>query len=114
MDPLEARLRSWQLRRPSATLERRLFRRATVGLRPGVLAGWLAPVAACLIFAGLILNPQSAATLSGPPQSGGMVALVSSNQSYAACLPGRFERTHNQLEAFALDGGFLSPTNLIR
>ncbi len=80
-----------------------------------MLAGWFASAAACLLFAGLILNPQSTATLSGSLPSGGLVALVLSNQSYAAYLPGSFQRTHNQLETFpkASSGGFLSPTNLI-
>ena len=80
-----------------------------------MVAGWLAPAAACLLFAGVILNPQSAATLSGSPPTGGLVALVLSNQSYAAYLPGSFQRTHNQLETFpgASSGGFFSPTNLV-
>jgi hypothetical protein len=80
-----------------------------------MVAGWLAPAAACLMFAGLILNPQSAPTLSGSTQSGGLRALILSTQSYAAYLPGSFQLTHNQLETFpkASSGGFYSPTNLI-
>lgn len=114
MDSLEAQLRFWTLRRPSAALERRLFRRAPA--RPGrtKLVGWLAPAAACLLFVGVILNPRAAAPFPGSPPSGGMLALILSNQNYAAYLPGSFERTHNQLETFAARGGFLSPTNLIQ
>ncbi len=104
-------MRSWTPRRPSVTLERRLFHRPTPEPRPVTLAAWLAPVAACLLFAGLILNPQGAATLSGSPQSRALVALILSNQSYAAYLPGSFVRTHNQLETFAASGGCQSPTN---
>ena len=117
LDPLEARLRSWTPRRPSATLERRLFARATVSPRPALLAGWLAPAAACLILAGSLLNPQNAGTLSGTSPSGGLAALALSNQSYAAYLPGSFQRTHNQLETFSKSGsdvGFVSATNLIQ
>jgi hypothetical protein len=127
LEPLEAQfrparardlsvLRCWMPRHPSAALERRLFHRATAGPRPELVAGWLAPAAACLLFAGLVLNPQGAGTLSGPPESGGMVALILSNQSYAAYLPGSFQRTHNQLETFSrtASDGFFSPTNLIR
>ena len=116
MEPWEAQLRSWTLRRPSAALKRRLFRGDAAGPRAAKLAAWLAPAAAGLLFAGLILNQQRVATLSGTPQSGGMVALILSNQSYAAYLPGSFVRTHNQLERFPKppSGGFLSPTNLLR
>jgi len=78
------------------------------------VAAWLAPAAACLLFADLILNPQSTATLSGTSASGGMLGLILSNQSYAAYLPGSFQCAHNQLETFAAFGGFLSPTNLIQ
>jgi hypothetical protein len=76
-----------------------------------MVAGWLVPAAACLLFAGLILNPQSAATLSGSPQSGGLGALILSNQGYAAYLPGSFQRTHNQLETFAACGSQQVATN---
>lgn len=105
MDPLETQLQSWKPRRPSATLERQLFRRAARRPRPALVAGWLAPAAACLLLLGSLLNPQSAATLTGDPHSGGLLALISSNQSYASYLPGSFERTHNQLEAFSQAGG---------
>ena len=105
LDPLETQLQSWKPRRPSATLERRLFRRAARGPRPALVAGWLAPAAACLLLLGSLLNPQSAATLTGDPHSGGLLALIASNQSYASYLPGSFERTHNQLEAFSQAGG---------
>jgi hypothetical protein len=115
LDPLEAQLRSWTPRRPSATLERRLFHRVIAGPCPAMLARWLAPAAVCLVFAGVILNPQSAATWSSPTQSRGLVALPLSNQNYAAYLPGSFQRKHNQLETFssASSGGFLTSTNLI-
>jgi hypothetical protein len=110
-DGLEAQLRCWRPRRPSATLERRLFRRERARPMPAMVAGWLAPTAACLMFAGLILNPQSAATLSGSTQSGGLMALILSNQSYAAYLPGSFQLTHNQLETFAACGSQQAVTN---
>jgi len=103
-------------RRPSAALERRLFPQAKPRPRPALVAGWLAPAAACLMFAGLILNPQNSRMSSGSSPSGGMVGLILSNQSYAAYLPGSFQRTHNQLEAFSrtASDSFSSETNLFR
>jgi len=114
MDVLEAQLRSWKPRRPSATLERRLFKSTRPETGMFSLAGWLAPAAACLILAISLLNPHSAGDLSDRTRPGGLVAMIASNQSYAAYLPGSFRRTHNQLESFAVRGGFLSPTNLIQ
>lgn len=111
-DALETRLRCWEPRRPSPALERRLFRRVPAGLKPVMMAGWLAPAAACLVFAGLILNQQK----PGSPPSGGLVALALSNQSYAAYLPGSFQRTHNQLETFTRAAGdsLFVATNYLR
>ena len=111
---LEAQLRSWKPRVASATLERRLFQ--PVRRSPGTAwrAGWLAPAAACLMLAISLLNPQNTADMSHRARSAGLVAMISSNQSYAAYLPGSFSRTHNQLESFAARGGFLSPTNLMQ
>jgi hypothetical protein len=115
-DTLEARLGFWKPRRPSAGLERRLFRRAAA--RPGWawLAGWLAPAAACLLFAALALNPHDTATLPGRTPSGGMLAVILSNQNYAAYLPGGFPRAHNQLERFPkpVGGSGFTFTNLAR
>jgi len=81
-----------------------------------MLAGWLAPAAAGLLFVGVILNPRAAAPFPGSSPSSGMLALIMSNQNYAAYLPGSFERTHNQLETFPKPPGddFASLTNLNR
>ena len=64
MKSLEMQLRSWELRPPSARAKRQLFSaerpardRRTWSFR------WLTPAAACLVFAGIILN---AATQSVP------------------------------------------------
>jgi len=77
-----------------------------------MVASWLAPAAACLIFAGLILSPRN----PGSPPSGALAALALSNQSYAAYLPGSFQRTHNQLETFTRAAGdsLFAATNFLR
>lgn len=102
MESLETRLRPWKPRRPRPALERRLFGRASG--RPGATlwrAGWLAPAAAGVWLAGLLVNPPGAPTFSSVASSSGWVELVLSNQSYAPYLPGSFQRAHNQLEVFA-------------
>lgn len=98
MESLEARLRSWKLRRPRPALERRLFGRASATLWR---AGWLAPAAAAAWLVGVLVTPPGAPTFSSGAGSNGWVELVLSNQNYAPYLPGSFQRAHNQLEVFA-------------
>ena len=112
-NPLETRLRSWTPRRPSAGLERRLFPRPKRAPRKAHSLSWLVPVTACLLFAGLILNPQGAANLSAPPRPGTLVALILSNQSYAAYLPGNSQRsTVNRLDTFGWTNGGSSTSSM--
>lgn len=95
MNPLEMQLRSWKPRRPSAGLERRLFPTSapTISI-PRVQ--WLAPAMACALFAVLAFNPQN-----GPlPDLQPLHAGVLSNQSYAAYLPGSFQRDQNRWDTF--------------
>jgi len=57
---------------------------------------WLAPAMACVLFATLALNPR------GPilPGSQPMMAMILSNQSFAAYLPGSFQRDQNRWDTF--------------
>jgi hypothetical protein len=84
MNSLEMQLRSWELRRPSATLERRLFH-ARSRRRPGVVLAfrWLAPAAACAFLALTVLNQQSGIS-AGPSHHDPMVAMIRSNLSTVA------------------------------
>ncbi len=110
MTELETQLRSWVPRRPSARLERRLF--AVAGSEPN-LAGsalrdpqlapvfklsWLAPMTAALVLLGILFSQHTSPAISGVANNPPMVALILSNQSAAAYLPGSFQRTKNQLQ----------------
>lgn len=111
MNELETELRSWQPRRPSAKLERRLFARqpeaavtagqasASVRDLPSFRLSWLAPGTAALLLMCLLFNPRNSATIAGSVSSGPMVALMMSNQSAATYLPGSLQREHNSLQA---------------
>ena len=111
-NPLETQLRSWTPRRPSAGLERRLFRQPKRAPRPAHSLNWLVPVTACLLFASLILNQRGAANLSDAPRSGAMVALILSNQSYASYLPGSFQRSVNRVDTFGWTNGGSSTSSM--
>ena len=79
---LEARLRCWRPRRPSATLKWRLWLALAAGV-PRLLrvAGWLAPAAACALLAMLAVDSENAAPAGGRWQPSIMAML--SNQNYA-------------------------------
>jgi len=83
MKELETKLRSWQPRRPSATLKFKLA--ATSGSwlpRAARFTGWLAPVAACVLLAVTNLNFSNfSAGISSAPMTG----MILSNETYATC-----------------------------
>jgi hypothetical protein len=86
MHLLESQLRSWQPRRPSPRLKRKLFgskdRRETAALA----LGWLVPAAACLFLALTIVN-QEPALSAGSARHEPLLGVISSNLSSTNLLP---------------------------
>ena len=125
MNDLETLLRSWALRRPSAKLKQRLFATpmvaaqtagpsaATNSQTPLLQFGWLAPAAACCLAVLAVFGPRSNSTLSRSNPAP-MVAVILSNQSYAAYLPGSFEREQNALprDTFEWTNGYSSTSSM--
>ena len=113
MNELEAQLRSWTPRRPSASLERSLFARrpGAAELPPAFRLSWLAPATAALLLAGLFLSARNS-TVIGSANTVPMVAMILSNQSAAAYLSGTLPRAENRLPAdtyqWTLRGGATS------
>ena len=105
MNELEKQLGLWTPRRPSARLECRLFAAApaaTEALLPFRVT-WLAPVTAALMLMCVLFNQHYGASLSGSGATGPMVAMILSNQSVAAYLPGSVQAERNNLPADAFD-----------
>ena len=98
----ETQLRSWQPRRPSAGLKRRIFSaRPDTPAAPAFL-GWLAPVTACALLTLLVFN----STGSLPGGSAGQEALmgmVLSNQNYAAYASDGPQMVQNRLASITFD-----------
>jgi hypothetical protein len=91
----------WTPRRPSARLERRLF---GVGAAPAEAllpfrVTWLAPVTAALMLMCVLFNQRYGPGLSASASPGPLVAMILSNQSAAAYLPGSFQAEQNNLPA---------------
>ena len=111
MNELESQLRLWAPRPPSAKLSRRLFAHhpepvtaagpspVTAAQSPAFRISWLAPATAALLLMCVLFNEHNSATLGGSPSSGPLVALILSNQSAAAWLPGSFTHEQNSVPA---------------
>ena len=98
----ETQLRSWQPRHPSAGLKRRIF-----SARPGVPAstaflGWLAPVTACALLTLLVFNPGNGLH-AGPANQGTVLAMMLSNQNYAAYASDGSQNVQNRLATVTFD-----------
>ena len=101
MNELEKLLLSWTPRRPSARLERRLFAggpAAAAALLPFRFS-WLAPATAALMLMCVLFNQRYGPAFSGSARPGPLVAMILSNQSAAAYLPGSFQGERNNLPA---------------
>jgi len=113
MDTLENRLPSWRPRRPSAKLERRLFG-PPLRLLPKTawLLGSLAPAAACLLLTLSMFNPAPA---PGSLRHEPLIAMVLSNQNYAAYASDNFRGAQNNLASVTFDwtNHAVSPSNMV-
>ncbi len=103
MTELERQLYLWRPRRPSRRLERRLCAPQAVpaeALAP-FRVNWLAPATAALALACVLFNQRYG---SGPytrDAAGPLVAMILSNQSAPAYLPGSVQAEQNNLPADA-------------
>ena len=108
MNDLEMLLNSWAPRRPSPKLRRRIFadplaRACEAHASPITPEGptlrfiWLAPAAACLLLALAIVGQRNGAPFPHPTNSMPIMAVILSNQSYAAYLPSSFQPEQNSL-----------------
>lgn len=107
MNLLENQLRSWQPRRPSPKLKRRLFGSAGSRDGNGLSLRWLAPAVACLLLALTIVNqePRLAAGFAGREP---MLGVVSSNLSYTNILPGGHPSVRNGISPASFEWTNLS------
>jgi hypothetical protein len=111
MNELEMQLRSWAPRRPAAKLKERLLAlESTAGdvdsaigsaspMEPlsGFRLSWLAPVTVSLVLAAVLFSQHTSPAISGTTSNTPMVAMILSNQSAAAYLPGTFHRAQNEI-----------------
>ena len=111
MNELEMQLRMWAPRRPSPRLKEKLFAGPAASVAqpaachapepsPAFRLSWLAPAAVALVAMCLIFNQRNSPAVAGSTNSGPLVAMMMSNQSAAAYLPGSFQRNQNRLDTF--------------
>jgi hypothetical protein len=118
MKELETHLHTWALRRPSARLKQRIFASPAAVVEssapPAFRLTWLAPATAACLMMCVLFNQHNSASLAVGGSSGPLVALILSNQSSAAYLPGSFERQHNSFaaETFESTNGSISTSSI--
>ena len=117
MIELDNQLRSWTPRRPSARVERRLFggRLAEAGpeSRGTPRLAFLVPATALMLIVCGWLNQHYSTAMAPLDDSGPLVAMILSNQSAAAYLPGSFDRQQNHLgNTFELTNDRSSPSSM--
>ena len=103
MSELETQLLGWTPRRPSRRLERRLFAAPPApaeALLPFRFR-WLAPATALLALMCVLFNQRYGANFPASVGASPMVAMILSNQSAAAYLPGSVQADQNNLPADA-------------
>jgi hypothetical protein len=101
MESLENRLRSWQPRRPSAKLERRLFgTQVRLTSKTAWLLGSLAPAVACLLLTLSMFNPGNTGNSAHHEP---LIAMILSNQNYAAYASDNFRGAENNLAAVTFE-----------
>ena len=101
MSALEKQLLLWTPRRPSAGLERRIFATAPAAAEAlhAFRFGWLAPATAALMLLCVLFNQRYGPANAGSVTPVPMVAMILSNQSAAAYLPGSVQAEQNNLPA---------------
>jgi hypothetical protein len=101
INSLETQLRSWQPRRPSPGLKRKLFAApVNATRRMAWILGSLAPVTACALLTFSTFNSGNYAGSSHPVP---VMAMVLSNQSSAAYAAGNDSESQNSLFSVTFD-----------
>lgn len=111
MNLLEHQLRSWQPRRPSRKLKRRLFGAAVRREALALSLRWVAPAAACLLLTLTILT-QDAVFSRGRAVQQPLIGVICSNLNYNSLLPGDRPQGDNSIAPASFEwtnpGGFTS------
>ncbi|MFZ0825961.1 MAG: hypothetical protein WAO02_00925 [Verrucomicrobiia bacterium] len=87
MNWLEDQLNSWKPRRPSDRIKRRLFPEAQARPELVRVMNWLAPATVCMLLALAAVRQENGFSVASPRQDH-MVAMILSNSSAIAYLPG--------------------------
>jgi hypothetical protein len=93
---VETQLDSWQPRRPSARIKRRLFPAASASRELVRWLNWLAPATVCMLVAlAAFRQEDGGASASSRPES--LTAMILSNRSDVAYLPGGSSQVEQNL-----------------
>jgi len=102
MHLLENRLRSWQPRRPSPKLKRRLFGAAVHREAMALSLRWIAPTMAFALLTLTIMTQESVFSRS-PSSHEPIMGVICSNLNYNSLLPGNGPQGHNSVDHASLE-----------
>lgn len=108
MHLLENQLRSWQPRRPSPRIKRKLFRSAKTEDSSGFSLSWLAPAAACLLLALTIVNQEPTLSAAAAHRYQPMLGVISSNLNYTGVIAGNRANARNGISPTSFEWTNLS------
>jgi hypothetical protein len=101
MNWLETQLNSWEPRRPSARIKRRLFPTPSNRLKVAMAFNWLAPATVCMLLALAVFKQENYISAASPRHDPVVAMMLSNqNQGFVAYLTGGSSQIeHNILPA---------------
>jgi hypothetical protein len=99
MNWLETQLNSWEPRRPSARIKRRLFPTPSARLELAMAFNWLAPATVCMLLALTVFKQENNISAASPRHDPTVAMMLSNQNSVAYLTGGSSQIEHNILPA---------------
>jgi hypothetical protein len=99
MNWLETQLNSWEPRRPSARIKRRLFPTPPNRLEVAMVFNWLAPATVCMLLVLAVFRQENYISAASPRHDPAVAMMLSNQNSVAWLTGGSSQIEHNILPA---------------
>ena len=99
MNWLETQLNSWEPRRPSARIKRRLFPKPSDRLELAMVFNWLAPATVCMLLTLAVFKQENYISAASPRYNPAVAMMLSNPSSVAYLTGGSSQIQHNILPA---------------
>jgi hypothetical protein len=99
MNWLETQLNSWEPRRPSARIKRRLFPTPSTRLKLAMAFNWLAPATVCMLLTLAVFKQENYISAASPRHNPAVAMMLSNSSSVTFLAGGSSQIQHNILPA---------------